>query len=523
MDRAIYFRCFSFALAIVFSCCAWAQQNPASIKADLTIRADQPKDTINREIYGHFAEHLGRCIYDGIWVGANSSIPNTRGIRNDIIAALKNAAIPVLRWPGGCFADEYHWRDGIGRPDLRPKRLNTSWGGVIETNAFGTHEFMNLCELIGAQAYVGGNVGTGTPQEMMEWVEYMTSDSDSALANERRKNGRDKPWKLPYLAVGNEAWGCGGNMSAEEYADQFRRFATFVKSYSGNRVQRIACGPGDVNYQWTDVLMSRGAQLMQGLSLHNYTLPTGNWNRKGSATQFGEDQWFATLKRTLIMDELIRKHGGIMDKYDAPKRIGLMVDEWGTWYDPEPGTSPSALYQQNTIRDAVVAGINLNIFNQHCDRVKMANIAQTVNVLQAMILTEKEKMVLTPTYHVFEMYQVHQGATQIPVELDSPPYTLAEAGIPALNASASRDSSGRLHLTLVNLDPKREAQVSTKLAGAAVKGVSGRVLTAPAMNSMNTFENPGAVKPTVFSGARIQGEQILLNLPARSVVVIEIK
>ncbi len=522
MNCAIYVRSFCGAAAIILSCCALAQ-NAESIKADLTIRADQPRGTIGREIYGHFAEHLGRCIYDGIWVGGKSPIPNTRGIRTDIIEALKKVNIPVLRWPGGCFADEYHWRDGIGRPDQRPKRLNTSWGGVIETNAFGTHEFMDLCELIGAEAYVGGNVGTGSPQEMMEWIEYMTSDSDSELANERRRNGRDKPWKLPYLAVGNEAWGCGGNMSAEEYSDQFRRFATFVKSYSGNRPQRIACGPGDVNYQWTETLMSRAARQMQGLSLHNYTLPTGNWNRKGSATQFGEDEWFATLKRTLIMDELIGKHGRIMDKYDPQKHIGLMVDEWGTWYDPEPGANQSALYQQNTIRDAVVAGVNLNIFNQHCDRVKMANIAQTVNVLQAMILTDKEKMVLTPTYHVFEMYKVHQGATLIPVELNAPQYTLAQAAIPALSASASRDSSGKLHLSIVNLDPNHEAQVSTKLAGASPKNVAGRILTAQAINGRNTFENPDAVRPAAFSGARIQGDQVILNLPSKSVVVLEIE
>ncbi len=520
MDRTIrIIRAFFLVGAASLLCSARTPQ----IEADLTVRADQAKGTVSREIYGHFAEHLGRCIYDGIWVGENSPIPNTHGIRNDIIAALKNLNIPVLRWPGGCFADEYHWRDGIGRPDQRPKRVNTSWGGVIDTNAFGTHEFMNLCEMIGAEAYVGGNVGTGTPQEMMEWVEYITSDSDSALANERRRNGRDKPWKLPYFAVGNEAWGCGGNMTAESYSDQFRRFATFVKRYSGNRVQRIACGPGDVNYRWTEVLMSSAARLMQGISLHYYTLPTGNWSRKGPATRFGEDQWFSTLKRTLLMDELIRKHGEIMDKYDAQKRLGLMVDEWGTWYDAEPGSGQSALYQQNTLRDAVVAGINLNIFNNHCDRVKMANLAQTVNVLQSIILTEKEKMILTPTYHVFEMYQVHQGATLIPLELNAPPYTLAQDSIPALSASASRDSSGRLHLSIVNLDPGREARVATRVTGAAPKLAAGRVLTASTLDAMNTFVNPEAVRPAEFRGAQIQGDRIVLTLPAKSVVVQEMK
>jgi alpha-N-arabinofuranosidase len=498
-------------------------QQARSFDASLVLRADQPKGKINRNLYGQFAEHLGRGIYDGLWVGEESNIPNTRGIRNDVLAALKKLNVPVLRWPGGCFADEYHWRDGIGPRNKRPVRLNASWGGVLETNAFGTHEFLDLCEMLGATAYIGGNVGSSTPQEMMEWLEYMTSDSDSALANLRRENGRAKPWKIPYFGVGNENWGCGGNMRAEYYADQYRRFATFVKEYAGNHIEKIASGGLTNDYHWTETLMSQGASQMQGYSLHFYTLPTDNWERKGSATQFAEEQWHATLAHTLRMDEHINKQLAVMDKFDPQKRVGLMVDEWGTWYDAEPGPSSGVLFQQNSVRDAIVAALNLNIFNQHADRVRMANIAQMVNVLQAMILTDKDRMILTPTYHVFEMYKVHQDATLIPVELNAPAYSLGQESVPSVQASASRDSGGQLHLSIVNLDPNRAGLVTMKIAGAASKMITGRVLTGPAMNSVNTFAQPDSVRPVPFNGIKVENEKITLNLPSKSVVVLEIR
>jgi alpha-N-arabinofuranosidase len=428
----------------------------------------------------------------------------------------------VLRWPGGCFADEYHWRDGIGPRDQRPRRPNASWGGV-DTNAFGTHEFLDLCERLGAAPYINGNVGSGTPQEMMEWIEYMTSDSDSTLANLRRRNGREKPWKVPYFAVGNETWGCGGEMRPEYYADEYRRYATFVKNYSGNRIQKLAVGPHDDYYAWTEVLMERAAKQIDGLSLHYYTLPTNNWDHKGSATEFGEKDWHATLARTLRMEEFVSKHSAIMDKYDPQKRVGLMVDEWGTWYDPAPGPNMGALYQQNTLRDAIVAGINLNIFNNHSDRVKMANIAQMVNVLQAMILTDNERMVLTPTYHVFRMYKVHQGAARIPVEMSAPKYAVGDAAITALSASASRDAAGRIHLSVVNLEPNRAVEITAKIAGQQIGSVTGEVLTAAAMNAMNTFEKPGEVKPAAFEGFRLAGPELTMKVPAKSVVVLELK
>ncbi len=499
-----------------------AHTQDSTYKATLTIRLDQPRAVINRNIYGQFAEHLGRLIYEGLWVGEGSPIPNTRGLRNNVVAALKQLQVPVLRWPGGCFADEYHWRDGIGPRDKRPRRPNASWGGV-DTNAFGTHEFMDLCEMLGADAYVNGNVGSGTPQEMMEWIEYMTSDSDSDLANLRRRNGRDKPWKLPYFGVGNETWGCGGHMRPEYYADVYRQYATFIKNHSGNRIQKLAVGSHDDNYNWTEVLMSQAARHMDGLSLHYYTLPTSNWDKKGSATQFDEKEWHATLVRTLRLDEYIQKHSAIMDKYDPQKRIGLMMDEWGTWYDAEPGRDMGALFQQNTLRDAVVAGVNLNIFHKHAERVRMTNIAQMVNVLQAMVLTDKEKMVLTPTYHVFRMYRVHQGATMIPVDLSAREYKLGDATIPSLSVSASRNVEGRLHLSIVNLDPNRPVEITTTIWGGTIKRVAGEVLTGSAINAMNTFDRPHTVKPVPFSGYKIQDSQLTLTVPAKSVIVLELQ
>lgn len=521
-NRFISLSLFAFFAVLGIASIVMAQASQP-ISGQLTIHADEPGATINRNIYGQFAEHLGRCIYGGIWVGEDSPIPNTRGIRKDVVAALRNLAVPVLRWPGGCFADEYHWRDGIGPRDQRPRRINTHWGGVIETNQFGTAEFMDLCDQIGAEPYISGNLGSGTPQEMMDWIEYMTSDSDSELADLRRRNGRDKPWMVPYFGVGNESWGCGGEMRPEFYADNFRRYHTFVKNFSGNHIYAIASGANGADYNWTEVLMDMIGRRMNGLSLHWYSVPSGKWAHKGSSTDFGEDQWFSTLRQTLRMEELVTKHSAIMDQYDPDKRIGLAVDEWGIWYDAEPGQNPGFLYQQNTLRDAIAAAVNLNIFNRHCDRVVMANIAQMVNVLQAMILTDNEKMILTPTYHVFEMYKAHQGAALIPVDVSAPPYKLGDESIARLSVSASRDSAGKICISIVNLDPDHPADVSTTLMGLAAKSVTGRILTAGAMNAHNTFDQPKAVGPAEFSAFEMKNDGLTLHLPAESVVVLEIQ
>ena len=467
-------------LFVITSAALVQSQAPAAVPAAaspvvITLRADQPGRVVNRNIYGHFAEHLGRGIYEGIWVGPASPIPNTRGIRNDVVAALKALNLPVLRWPGGCFADEYHWKDGIGPRDKRPSMINTHWGGVVEDNSFGTHEFMDLVEQLGTDAYITGNVGSGTAREMMEWVEYLTSDAVSPMANLRRQNGRDKAWRVPYFGLGNEPWGCGGNMRPEYYADEFRKYNTFVKNYDRAKpIYRIAGGANDFNYTWTEVLMDRVGRQMNAASLHYYTLPTGNWRTKGSATGFGEDQWFSTLSRTLKMDELITKHAAIMDRTDPEKRIGLAIDEWGTWYDVEPGTQPGFLYQQSTMRDALVAALNFHIFHRHADRVVMTNIAQTVNVLQAMILTDKEKMIRTPTYWVFEMFKVHQGGTFLPVELQSPDYTFGAEKIPAVSASATQTGRRQDRAPLPGEHPSSRRPRPHREAGGHLAGVGRR-------------------------------------------------
>ncbi|MFO7161080.1 MAG: alpha-L-arabinofuranosidase C-terminal domain-containing protein, partial [[Clostridium] cellulosi] len=371
----------------------------------IIVQSQKKLSKINRNIYGHFSEHLGHCIYGGIYVGENSKIPNIDGIRTDVVEALKHIKIPVLRWPGGCFADEYHWKDGIGPKENRKKMVNTNWGGVVEDNSFGTHEFMELCQLLGCEPYINGNLGSGTVQEMSEWVEYLTFPGQSPMADLRRKNGRDEPWKVKYFAVGNENWGGGGNMTPEYYANLYRHYQTFLKNYGDNKLYKIACGPGEDDYAWTDTVMRLAGKYMNAISLHYYTVPGIFDIKKGSALEFDEKEYYITLKKALRIDELITKHLQIMDRYDPEHKVDLIVDEWGTWYDVEPGTNPGFLYQQNTMRDALVAALTLNIFNHHSDRITMANIAQTVNVLQAVILTNGEKMILTPTYHVFDLYK----------------------------------------------------------------------------------------------------------------------
>jgi len=488
----------------------------------MTLNADIKRGKISKNIYGHFAEHLGRCIYEGFWVGKDSPIPNTDGIRDDVVEALRKAKVPVLRWPGGCFADEYHWRDGIGPYEKRPKTINVHWGGVVENNHFGTHEYFKLCELLGADAYIAGNVGSGTVRELREWIEYITFDGDSWLANLRRANGREKPWKLPFVGIGNENWGCGGNMRPEYYADLFRQYATYVRNFSGNKVYKIACGPSDSNYRWTEVLMREAGRYMDGLSLHYYTVP-GTWQKKGSATRFDEGEWFVTLKKALVMDELVTRHSTIMDQYDPEKRVGLIVDEWGTWYDVEPGTNPGFLYQQNTLRDAMVAGITLNIFNNHCDRVHMANLAQTVNVLQAMVLTEGEKMIVTLTYHVFDMYKVHQDAKLLSLDFTSSLYSYGDESIPQVSASASEDDLGRIHISLCNLDPGSVADIRCELRGTRRTRVSGTILTSSEMNAHNTFDEPDAIKPAAFNDATLVDNVLDVKLPSKSVVVLTLE
>jgi alpha-N-arabinofuranosidase len=497
---------------------ALAADEPAENR--LVIHADQARDTISRNLYGQFSEHLGRCIYEGLWVGDASSIPNTRGLRSDVVAALRKIQVPVLRWPGGCFADEYHWKDGVGPRTERPSMINTHWGGVTENNHFGTHEFLDLCEQLGCEPYICGNVGSGAVREMQQWVEYITSANISPMTDWRRKNGREAPWRLRYFGVGNENWGCGGNMTPEFYADQFKRYATYVRDFGTNHIFKIACGPNSGDYHWTEVLMRDVGRRMNGLALHYYC---GSGERSRSATRFEEVDWFAQLQRALRLEELLTRHSEIMDRSDPQRRIALVVDEWGAWHAVEPGTNPGFLYQQNSLRDALVAGLSLNIFNQHAARVKMANIAQMINVLQAMILTEKEKLLLTPTYHVFEMYTVHHDARLLPSELKSADYRFGTNAIPALNASASRDDAGRIHVSLCNLNPNASQTLTCELQGAKAQKLSGRILTSNAFTDHNTFDAPDTVKPAQFSAFKPTETGFTAALPPKSVVVLELR
>lgn len=487
------------------------------------LNADLGQGSINRNIYGHFSEHLGRCIYEGIWVGEDSPIPNTNGIRNDVLEALKKIKIPVLRWPGGCFADEYHWKDGIGPKEARKEMINTHWGGVVENNHFGTHEFMDLCAQLECEPYINGNVGSGTVQEMSEWVEYLTFGGKSPMSDLRGKNGHEEPWKVTYFGVGNENWGCGGNMRPEYYADLYRRFQTYVRNYDDNKIHRIACGPNSDDYNWTEVLMREAGRFMDSITLHYYTVPK-DWNNKGGATGFDEELWFETLKKALHMDELITRHSTIMDKYDPEGRVGLIVDEWGTWYDVEPGTNPGFLYQQNTMRDALVAGLTFHIFHKHSGRVRMANIAQTVNVLQAVILTEGEKMILTPTYHVFDMYKVHQDAELLELSLDGGSYKMGDEEIPAVTATASRDAQGAIHISFCNLQADSANQVKLDLRGLALGDLSitGSTLAGDKIDAHNTFEQPEAVAPKAFSDFSLENGALSVTLPAMSVTTLEL-
>ncbi len=486
----------------------------------MLINAEDKLGHIQPELYGHFSEHLGRCIYGGIYVGEDSPIPNIHGIRKDVVEAFKNISLPVLRWPGGCFADEYHWKDGIGEKSGRKKMVNTNWGGVVEDNSFGTHEFMELCELVGCEPYIAGNVGSGTVRELSEWVEYITFDGISPMAELRRENGRDKPWHLKYLGIGNENWGCGGSMGPEHYASLYKQFATFCKNYSGNELYKVACGPSGGDYSWTDSIM-QGIKSMYGwnanaISLHFYCVP--DWGSKGFALEFDEKGYYDVICCAAQMDELITRHTEIMNRYDPENRIALFVDEWGTWFDVEPGTNPGFLYQQNTMRDAVVAALTLNIFNRHSERVKMANLAQAVNVLQALVLTEGEKLIKTPTYHVFDLYKAHQGGDAVYCFSQNEP--LRENSKAGVLSSSASVKEGRLTITIANCSLSEAAEISCEICSFEAKSASARILT-DEVHAHNTFEAPDTVAITPHD-VQLSGSQVKLTLPANSVVEVTV-
>lgn len=493
---------------------------------EVYLHTEQASQRIPKEIYGQFAEHLGSCIYGGIWVGKESSIPNTDGYRNDVLQALKDLHIPVMRWPGGCFADDYHWRDGIGDPALRPKIVNTYWGGTTEDNSFGTHEFLNLCELLGCEPYVSANVGSGSVAEMSDWVEYMTSDAQTPLTELRKQNGREKPWKIKYIGIGNESWGCGGQMTPEYYSDLYRRYAEFARNYSGNRLYKVASGASDYDYAWTETLMQKVGRRMNALSLHYYTVKTWDGD-KGSATQFSDKDYYWALGKCRGIEPVLKRHCDIMDKYDPERRISLFVDEWGTWWAQEPGTIDGHLYQQNTMRDAMVASLSLNIFHQYTNRIGMTNIAQVVNVLQAMVMTREDSMFLTPTYHVFRMYMPHQEALHIPVTIGNNIVLQQADGVladvPQTDATASLLDDGSIAVNACNTDLYNSLTLRLHVGKSGLQVAESEILHAAHPQAHNTFAAPDAVSPTLFSGYRIDGDCIVLDLPPLSIVKLKIQ
>lgn len=485
-----------------------------------TVKLDRNRKygKISRYIYGQFAEHLGRCIYEGLYVGEDSPIPNKNGIRSDVVAALRELDIPVLRWPGGCFADDYHWRDGIGDKDKRPYMVNTNWGGVVENNHFGTHEFFELCAQLETEPYICGNVGSGTVREMRDWVEYMTFDGDSPLANERRKNGREKPWKLKFFGVGNENWGCGGAMRPQYYCDLYRRYATFIRDYGDEPIYKIAGGPNADDAEWTRTLMQNITGMTDAISLHNYTFET-DWQNKGSAASFDSEGYYSLMADTERMEKNLCLHESIMDAYDPDKKTALIVDEWGNWFDVEKGTNPGFLYQQNTMRDAISGMMTLHMFHNHNDRVKMANIAQMVNVLQAMVLTEGEKMVLTPTYHLFRMMKNHMDGERIDICCDKKELEVFGKKIPKLSVSAS-EKDGVLTVSVCNVSLDSDEDMVIEADGFSA--ADGEVLTAENMTDCNTFENPDAVSPKKLDIAVSEG-RAAFKLPKMSAAVITLR
>ena len=507
------------AVAAVFLSFAAQAQMKVNVKVDT-----EPSDgqIIPKEIYGQFAEHLGACIYGGLWVGPDSEIPNVDGYRTDVLEALKTLKVPVMRWPGGCFADEYHWRDGIGPKENRPRMVNSNWGGTVEDNSFGTHEFLNLCEMIGCEPYISGNVGSGTVEELAKWVEYMTA-ADGPMARLRAENGRTEPWKVKYLGVGNESWGCGGNMLPEYYSHLYRRYQTYCRDYSGNKLYKVASGATDYDYNWTEVLMKNIGSLMHGVSLHYYTVK-GWEGSKGSATDFTEQEYYNTLAKSVGVEPVIIRHISIMDQYDPENKIDLLLDEWGTWFDVEPGTNPGHLFQQNTMRDAMVAALSLNIFHKYTRRLKMANIAQVANVLQSMVLTKGDKMVLTPTYHTFRMYNVHQDAMHLPTECDTQKFT-DEFGreCPMVDVTASKNAQGHINITLTNTSLDQKAEVAVEIPVNAKAHISGEILTSKSAQDYNGFDRPDTVKPVEFKDYKIKDGKLIVKMPAMSIISLSIE
>jgi alpha-N-arabinofuranosidase len=510
---------------------------PSLLRGSIVISGDNPGPTISRDIFGQFTEMLGEGVYGGVWVGKDSKIPNVRGIRTDVVTALRAIKVPVVRWPGGCFADQYNWRNGIGPTQARVITVNF-WGNVVEPNSFGTDEYMDFLDQIGSEAYLSVNVGSRSPADAADWLEYLTTDQPSTLGMLRAANGHPKPYRIKYLGIGNESWGCGGGMTGSRYVEEYKRFATFIRNMnpaqngvmkfikSKDAMREIAVGPDSDKTEYTEAVMSAWSQKpaygwdIDGLSLHFYT--GGSKGVLASpSTGFDEQEYATSIKNTYRMDELIGIHSAIMDKYDPQKKVGLMVDEWGIWTTPDKGTNFMFMRQHGSLRDALVAALNLNVFARHADRVRMANIAQMANVIHALILTDQEKMVLTPTYHIYQMYVPFQDATLLALDLPSNAYRVGDVALPQIDGIAARAKDGGIWLALTNIDAQKSAELTVAVQGLAAHSASGEVLTGPKVDSANSFGEPDAValKPIRFE---VKGGRLALRLPPKSVTVVRV-
>jgi alpha-N-arabinofuranosidase len=505
--------------------------------ARIDILLDEPIGTIAPEIYGHFVEHLGGVVYDGVWVGERSRVPNIGGVRRALVEALRAVRPAVVRWPGGCFADSYDWHDGIGPRNQRPRRTNF-WAdeehfrsiGVVparfDPNEFGTQEFVRFCRLVGAQPYLAVNLRSGGPRSFDEWVEFCNSPAGSTtLADLRAAGGDAEPYGVRYWGIGNESWGCGGNFAPEEYAEEYRRFVAWVPDY-GVHPRFIGAGPGSGDVEWTrrffEALDGRGdLGHMWGWGLHHYSGPPA-----GDAIRFDTPDWYGLLARADDMESLITRHWQIMGQRDRNRRVKLVVDEWGAWYPMTTNVDPTHLFgQQSTMRDAVLVGLTLDTFNRHADKVAMANVAQLINCLQSLFLASGDRFVLTPAYHVFAMYAAHQGAQSLRTVVGAPAVRWTAAQNEAhtmrgLNGSASRQGS-TLTLTVTNPDIAQAADVEIAVRGGAVRLVRATTLTSRDVHDHNTFEAPSTVAPTV-ADVTAAASPLVVHVPAASVTRYEL-
>ncbi|MBI4877857.1 MAG: alpha-N-arabinofuranosidase [Acidobacteria bacterium] len=495
----------SSAAAAPFSALAAAREENVVVHPQVEIGKIRP------ELHGHFAEHLGSCVYGGLWVGKNSPVPNLNGHRKQAVDYLKALGIPVLRWPGGCFADDYHWRDGIGPLARRPKRVNIHWGNYTEDNSFGTHEFVELCRLIGAEPYFAGNVGSGTPRELRDWVEYCNYPAGSTLSDERAANGSPEPFRIRYWGVGNENWGCGGRMTPEEYATHYRRFAGYMRNF-GTPPYLVACGPNSNDIRWTRGFMDsmQGRGYPHGFALHYYQ------NMRVEPTKFTADNAAAQLTKFADMEKAIVQQRALLDSYDPERRVGLLIDEWGVWDGMIPAEEKKygRLWQQNTLRSAVGAALGLNVFHRHAGKLVMGNIAQTVNVLHAMLLAYEDKCIRTPSYYAFELAKPHRAKTAVRAETgDSSPL--------GLSVSASRQDN-ELVLTLINPRHDTPLKAACRLSSGRAASATARILHHENFNAANTFEQPDLVVPRPHAAAA-EGSRVTIDLPPMSIVTASVR